>query len=142
MNNLFVKLYIHLSIPLDPPNHQLMLPSVSTPPLVKWTSNEGHEKIRSIIQEVIPQWTDSPRDYQVDSWARTLDSIDQLAIIYTSAGKTTLFYVPVLIMQYVNKNPEKKFALFPRTPVALVIVPLIELGNNHVSQAQSSWPTH
>lgn len=117
-----------------------MPPSVSTPPLVKWTSIAGHEKIRSIIKEVIPQWTDGPRDFQVGSWARTLESIDQLAIIYTGAGKTTLFYVPVLIMQYMNKNPDKKFAPFPRAPVALVIVPLIELGNNHVSQVQSSQP--
>ena len=48
-------------------------------------------------------------------------------------GKTTAFFVPILVLQHLLKYPKPQIPKPPQRPVALVVTPLIELGKAHVS---------
>lgn len=101
-------------------------------PLIAWTSQEGKALIRNLVTQLIPQWPEGPREHQVSSWARTLARQAQFSFVATGGGKTSLFYGPVLIADYLSKYPVDGFLPLPASPIAVVVVPLIELGNNHV----------
>lgn len=107
--------------------------ATGTQTIIPWVSPQGKNAVRDIISKVVPQWPDGPRESQVSSWVRTLDCVDQLNILATGSGKSAHFYGPVLVAQYLRDHPDLRFRSLPRKPVALVVVPLIELGNNHVS---------
>ena len=93
--------------------------------LQSWSSLKGEE----IIQELFPSW---PAAY---FHQRTLDRKKWLVFTKTGGEKTSLFYGPMVIAQYLNEHPVLGFrpsVLLSAKPVALVVVPLIELGNNRV----------
>ena len=102
-------------------------------PAHSWLSIEGRARIRGIIEERIPQWRSGPRDFQVDCWAHLLEKIPVVLIAPTGGGKTAAFYGPILIYQHLLQNPVPGIPTPPPHPIALIITPLIELGNNHVS---------
>ena len=112
-----------------------MLPAVCTRPPDKfsWTSLEGRTVIREILEERIPQWTNGPRPAQLDCWSQSLAGWSTILIASTGWGKTTAFFVPILVLQHLINHPKPGIPRPPSSPVALVVTPLIELGNVHVS---------
>ena len=112
-----------------------MLPAVCTRPPDKfsWTSLEGRTVIREILEERIPQWTNGPRPAQLDCWSQSLAGRSTILITSTGWGKTTAFFVPILVLQHLINHPKPRIPRPPSSPVALVVTPLIELGNVHVS---------
>jgi hypothetical protein len=42
-------------------------------------------------------------------------------------------YVPLLVMEHLLQNPVAGIPQPPSHPIALIVTPLIELGNNHAS---------
>ena len=98
-----------------------------------WRSMEGRTRIRGIIEQRVPQWTNGPRSYQLESWAHTLDKISLVLIAPTGSGKTAAFYAPLLVMEHLLQNPVARIPKPPSHPIALIVTPLIELGNNHAS---------
>jgi superfamily II DNA helicase RecQ len=58
--------------------------------------------------------------------------MSQLVFMPTVGGKTALFYIPILVALYMHQKPGPQFKPLPSKPVVLVVVPLNELGNNHV----------
>jgi superfamily II DNA/RNA helicase len=89
--------------------------------------------IHRIIEQCVPQWTHGPCSYQPESWAHTLDKISLILIAPTGSSKTTAFYAPLLVMEHLLGNPIAGIPQPPSHPIALIVTPLIELGNNHVS---------
>ncbi|KAF8237593.1 hypothetical protein L208DRAFT_1042948, partial [Tricholoma matsutake] len=51
----------------------------------------------------------------------------------TGGGKTAAFYGPIQIYQHLLQTLVPGILTPPHHPIALIITPLIELGNNHVS---------
>jgi superfamily II DNA/RNA helicase len=51
----------------------------------------------------------------------------------TGSGKTTAFYAPLLAIEHLLWNPVAGIPQPPSHPIALIVTPFIELGNNHVS---------
>ena len=88
--------------------------------------------MHEIVGELIPQWKDGLLEHQVNSIVRALDAMSQLVFMPTGGGKTALFYIPILVALYMRRKPDPQFKPLPSKPVALVVVPLNELGNNHV----------
>ncbi|KIM38543.1 hypothetical protein M413DRAFT_75866 [Hebeloma cylindrosporum] len=103
----------------------------ATPTPFSWTSLEGRTVIREIIEARIPQWTTEPRPAQLECWSHTLAGIPTILIALTGWGKTTAFFVPILVLQHLLKYPKPRIPQPPPHPVALVVTPLIELGNAH-----------
>ncbi|KAF9482610.1 hypothetical protein BDN70DRAFT_770432, partial [Pholiota conissans] len=97
-----------------------------------WTSTLGRTIIREIIEARIPQWPNGPHDSQVDCWAHSLQGIPTLLIASTGWGKTAAFFGPILVLQHLLQHPNPAIPNVPTKPVALVVTPLIELGNAHV----------
>ncbi|KAF8240405.1 hypothetical protein L208DRAFT_748634 [Tricholoma matsutake] len=64
--------------------------------------------------------------------AHTLDKISLVLITSTGSGKTAAFYALLLVMEHLLQNPVDGIPQPPSNPVALIVTPLIELGNNHV----------
>ncbi|KIP03374.1 hypothetical protein PHLGIDRAFT_77692, partial [Phlebiopsis gigantea 11061_1 CR5-6] len=104
--------------------------------LIRWTSPEGRALVRKIITGTVKQWPTGPYEHQVSSWVQGLEGISQIVSAPTGGGKTSYFFGPIIIAQYMHKNPVPGFKSFPAKPVAVVVVPLIELGNNHVREAE------
>ena len=102
-------------------------------PLIRWISPEGKALARDVIEENVSEWPDRLYEPQVCSLVRTLDRVSQVVRMPTGGGKTGLFAAPVLMAQYLNKHPSQQSKPIAKKPVAIVIVPLIELANNHVS---------
>ncbi|KAF8223738.1 hypothetical protein L208DRAFT_1411437 [Tricholoma matsutake] len=94
---------------------------------------EWHAQIHRIIEQCIPQWTNGPRSYQLESWAHTIDKISLVLIAPTGSGKTTACHAPLLVMEHLLGNPVAGMPQPPSHPIALIVTPLIEHGNNHVS---------
>lgn len=104
-----------------------------------WTSTEGRAKIKEIITQRLPQWTTGPRDSQVDCWAHNLMHIPTILVASTGWGKTAAFFGAILVLQHLFKDPAhrqitEEITLLPppAVAVALVVTPLVELGNAHV----------
>lgn len=113
-----------------------MLDAVCTRPPDKfsWTSLEGRTIIREILEERITQWTNGPRPAQLDCWSQSLAGRPTILIASTGWGKTTAFFVPILVLQHLVNHPKPRIPRPPSSPVALVVTPLIELGNAHASE--------
>jgi superfamily II DNA/RNA helicase len=105
----------------------------ATPTPFSWTSLKGRTVIREVIEERIPEWRTGPRPAQLDCWSHTLAGIPTILIASTGWGKTTAFFVPILVLQHLAKYPKPQIPKPPQRPVALVVTPLIELGKAHVS---------
>ncbi|KAF8810191.1 hypothetical protein BYT27DRAFT_7092691 [Phlegmacium glaucopus] len=90
--------------------------------------------IHEIIQQRIPQWPNGPRDSQVECWAHNLERIPTLLIASTGWGKTAAFFGAVMVLQHLNHTRRHGLPKPPAKPVALVVTPLIELGNAHAQE--------
>jgi len=123
-----------------------MLATVCTRPPDKfsWTLLKGRTVICEILKEHIPQWTNRPQPAQLDCWSQSLSGQPMILIASTGWGKMTAFFVPILILQHLVNHPKPQIPQPPSSPVALVVTPLIELRNAHVSnlagaKASTSW---
>ncbi|KIM37165.1 hypothetical protein M413DRAFT_13520 [Hebeloma cylindrosporum] len=103
----------------------------ATPTPFSWTLLEGRTVIREIIEARILQWTTGPRPAQLECWSHTLAGIPTILIALTGWGKTTAFFVPILILQHLLTYPKPRIPQPPPHLVALVVTPLIELSNAH-----------
>ncbi|KAF8716103.1 hypothetical protein AX14_012422 [Amanita brunnescens Koide BX004] len=101
-----------------------------------WTTPEGRTVAREIIEQRIPQWPSGARPFQLDCWVQTLARKPIVLIASTGGGKTAAFFGPIIIMQDLVRNPRHNIPPPPQNPIALVITPLIELGNNHAREMQ------
>ncbi|KAF9528831.1 P-loop containing nucleoside triphosphate hydrolase protein [Crepidotus variabilis] len=99
-----------------------------------WTSLLGRTLIREIVEERITQWPKGPHETQLDCWANLLAGKHVLLIASTGWGKTAAFFGPILVLQHLIRYPRLCGPSPPPTPVALVITPLIELGNAHATE--------
>ncbi|KAF8955674.1 P-loop containing nucleoside triphosphate hydrolase protein [Flammula alnicola] len=99
-----------------------------------WTSLEGKTIIREIIEERVPQWSNGPKPSQVECWAHTLQKIPTILIACTGWGKTAAFFGAVLVLEALKRNPREHLPKPPPRPVALVVTPLLELGNAHAAE--------
>ncbi|KAF5383193.1 hypothetical protein D9615_004911 [Tricholomella constricta] len=99
-----------------------------------WRSIEGRTRIRGIMEGLMPQWRNGPREFQVDVWANILDKIAVLLIAHTGGGKTAAFWGPVLIMQHLLQFAIPGVPAPPSKPVGIIVTPLVELGNNHARE--------
>ncbi|KAF8965632.1 ATP-dependent DNA helicase RecQ [Flammula alnicola] len=104
--------------------------STNSPEPFSWISLEGRTVIREIVEAAVPQWT-APRDTQLDCWAHILQGIPTILIASTGWGKTSAFFIPILVLKHLQKHPNPRVPKLPSSPVALVVTPLIELGNAH-----------
>ncbi|KAL1674911.1 P-loop containing nucleoside triphosphate hydrolase protein, partial [Schizophyllum commune] len=69
-----------------------------------------------------------PHDHQLDVVTHTLDRTDVLAITYTGSGKSGYIYMAVTIINAILEDPDIcPTAIFPRSPLVLVICPTIAL---------------
>ncbi|KAF9473338.1 hypothetical protein BDN70DRAFT_775787, partial [Pholiota conissans] len=51
----------------------------------------------------------------------------------TGWGKMVTFFGPILVLQHLLQYPNPAIHNIPPKPIALIITPLIELGNAHIS---------
>jgi len=106
--------------------------SAARPPF-SWTSLEGRTIVREIIEARLPQWQNGPKATQVRCWSYTLEKIPTILVASTGWGKTSAFYGPLSVQQNLRQYPRPNVPQPPKKLVALVVTPLIELGNAHVS---------
>ncbi|KAJ3515927.1 hypothetical protein NLJ89_g1461 [Agrocybe chaxingu] len=95
-------------------------------PPFSWTSIEGRAVIREVVEQQIPQWGNGPRDVQLDCWAGILARTPTVLIASTGWGKTSVFFVPIIILRHLLEHPRPRIAPPPPLPVALLVTPLIE----------------
>jgi len=101
--------------------------SAVRPPFL-WMSFEGRTIIREIIEARLPQWRNGSNASRILVIHAREDSDSPCAS--TGWGKTLAFYGPLLVQQNLQQYPRPNV---PQPPAALVVTPLIELGNAHVS---------
>ncbi|KAG6818625.1 hypothetical protein H0H93_003378 [Arthromyces matolae] len=101
-----------------------------------WISDEGELLVRKIVQKHVIQWPSGPRAHQLESWVYTLSKKSILLIAATGSGKTATFYGPILVMLHLLKSPVEGIPSPPSHPVALIVTPLVELGNNQVTEME------
>ena len=99
---------------------------------VSWTTLEGRTIIREIIEAEVPQWQNGPRDTQVEVWSYAMARESTILVASIGWGKTAAFFGPIIVMHHLLKHPRPRIPSPPRSPVALIVTPLVELGNAHV----------
>lgn len=100
-----------------------------------WTTAEALGLIQEAVKIAIPQWQDGLKPFQLKSVSHSLAGIDQLLIAPTGSGKTAAFYAPVLVLQRLHaiQHPTIKDLELPKKPLCLILTPLNEVSENHVS---------
>jgi hypothetical protein len=63
-----------------------------------WLSPQGKTLIRDIIQQRLPQWSNGPRDSQLECWAHNLEQIPTILIASTGWGITAEFFCAVMVL--------------------------------------------
>ncbi|KAH6871269.1 hypothetical protein BKA70DRAFT_1044855, partial [Coprinopsis sp. MPI-PUGE-AT-0042] len=96
-----------------------------------WLSVEGRTEIKGIIEKRVQQWS-RPRDFQVDAWAHSLARKHVSVVAATGFGKTSAFFGPLIVMKDLLESPQPHLPTPPKHPIAVIVTPLIELGNSHV----------
>jgi len=107
-------------------------PTASAVNRISWNSVDGRKIIREIVLKEVPQWEKGPRDEQIECWSYALAGLPTVLIASTGWGKTSAFFVPILILRNLIQHPRRGVPKPPARPVALVVTPLVELGNAHV----------
>ncbi|KDQ06623.1 hypothetical protein BOTBODRAFT_72546, partial [Botryobasidium botryosum FD-172 SS1] len=83
-----------------------------------------------------------PYEQQLICVAQVLDRKDIFAITATGDGKSALFYLPNLVLQYMRDHPKQEYPplargrVAPASPASIVICPLIGLEDNLVKGMQ------
>jgi hypothetical protein len=97
-----------------------------------WDTVLGRSYIYEAVKASLPQW-DRFREFQIPGWSTALARKNLFAILATGSGKTSLFYGPIFVARYYKRHPTPSLRALPLKPVMLVVVPLVEIANNHVS---------
>ena len=99
-----------------------------------WSTPEGHDLIRRILVDALPQWPSGPHDWQVESTAHILDNQSQLVVAACGDGKTAAAYLHLLVLQKLAADPTlpRYGKRVPERPVVLMVTPLSDLGRNQV----------
>ena len=86
-----------------------------------FSSKEGKDLAHQILQGL---WPYAPWDYWIEAVTKVLDGIDVLAILPTSAGKTVILMMFMLILIHIKSNPENftsHCSWFLDDPIAIVV---------------------
>lgn len=88
-----------------------------------WSSTDGKTSIKTILTAALPQWTNGPRDWQVNATAAVLDGHDQLLVAGCGEGKTAAAYLHLLVRHELLWKPSlpRYGAKVPPKPVVLMI---------------------
>ena len=93
-------------------------------------------EVRTIIREIIEarllQWRNCLEATQVECWSYTLEKIPTTCCIDRMGQDVSLIWSPFGSTEP-SAVPRPNVPQLPEKPVALVVTPLIELGNAHVS---------
>jgi ERCC4-related helicase len=96
-----------------------------------FSSEEGHALCLKILLPLLPF---HPHDYQIDGICAALDGKDVMAILPTGSGKTGLFFMYMLVIRELWKNPELyPQKMIPTNPLMVAICPTNYLENQTVS---------
>jgi hypothetical protein len=109
----FLRCYGAIGVRLPYHTHLLDAACTRTLDVFSWTSLEGRTIIREILEEHIPQWRNGPCPAQLDCWSQTLAWRPTILIASTDWGKTSIFSVPILILQRLHSHPKPRV---PRLP--------------------------
>ena len=69
-----------------------------------FSSETGKELVCEILRDL---WPHTPRDYQIEAVAKLLDGINVLAILPTSASKTTILVMLMLLLDHIQLSPQR-----------------------------------
>ncbi|KAJ7891464.1 P-loop containing nucleoside triphosphate hydrolase protein [Mycena leptocephala] len=84
-------------------------------------SPKGFDLVRKILLEALP--TFEPHTYQMDGICKVLDGIDLVAVTPTGSGKTSFFFLTILVMIAIAANPSLcPGVTFPKDPVIVVLI--------------------
>ncbi|KAI0028053.1 P-loop containing nucleoside triphosphate hydrolase protein [Vararia minispora EC-137] len=88
-----------------------------------FSSPSGRKLVSEILKPVLPF---VPHDDQLTCVCKLLDGVDVLAVLPTNAGKTGIFYMFILSIISLHKDPSRYSTLsekFPSNPVLVVVLP-------------------
>ncbi|KAJ7574897.1 hypothetical protein C8J56DRAFT_871901 [Mycena floridula] len=93
----------------------------------RFLSHTGIALCHTILRPLLPF---TPHDYQIQGVCAALDGLDVFAILPTSAGKTGLFYMFILVARAISVNPDIcPWKSFPENPVLIAICPTNYIEN-------------
>jgi superfamily II DNA/RNA helicase len=100
----------------------------------RWQDPSGLETINTIVEKLIPTWTDGLHAVQLELVSAILDGKDVLCCTATGDGKSAAFSVPTLVLSEYNKHPEAYVAGLPtrKRPIGVVVTPTKGLADNIV----------
>ena len=90
--------------------------------------------INTIVEKLIPNWTNRLHVVQFELVSAILDGKDLLCCITTGDGKSTAFLIPTFVLLKSNKHPDMYLAVLPtqRRPIRVVVTPTKGLVDNIV----------
>jgi hypothetical protein len=80
-----------------------MSPNETLNKCYRFSSTEGRHLVRKILVNALPF---EPHDDQIAGVCKTLDGIDILIVSATGSGKTGYFFMVLIVIIAINKNPE------------------------------------
>ena len=96
-------------------------PTASAFNKISWKLVDGRKIIREIVLKEVPQWEKGPRDEQIECWSYALTGLPTMLIASTGWGKTSAFFVPILILRNLAQYPRRGISKPPAHPVALMV---------------------
>ena len=90
--------------------------------------------INTIVEKLIPNWTNRLHVVQFELVSAILDGKDLLCCITTGDGKSTAFLIPTFVLLKSNNHPDMYLAGLPtqRRPIRVVVTPTKGLVDNIV----------
>ncbi|KAF9235287.1 hypothetical protein BU15DRAFT_51507 [Melanogaster broomeanus] len=98
-----------------------------------YSSPEGRQVVHEILAKYL---TFTPHDYQLDGVCKSLNGVDLMAIVPMGGGKTAYFYMYMLVLLELAKNPALRRSLrtIPNDPAMVIVFPTNGLEIEMVSQ--------
>ena len=99
----------------------------------KWTSPEGLETLKKIVERHVLQWSNGLRDYQLEYIPRVLSGEKVFLITATGDGKSEFYDIPPLVHMEIRDNP-RSYPPFrvKEKPVVIVVTPMKGLADSIV----------
>lgn len=97
-----------------------------------FSTSEGHALVRRVLRQHLPY---DPHDYQLEGICHVLDGHDLLAVLATGSGKTGLYFMYMLMLIELSKNPalcDPPVKGIPKNPAMVAVYPTIGLEEQMV----------
>ena len=88
----------------DAPNGIYPCDAICQKNMFLFSSETGKELVCEILRDL---WPHTPRDYQIEAVVKLLDGINVLAILLTSASKTTILVMLMLLLDHIQLSPKR-----------------------------------